>query len=41
MRVEFSFRYAVLGLYLDRGLRIVRWYPVPFIRVSIGALGEE
>lgn len=41
MKVEFSLRYLVMGLYLDRGLRIVRIYPVPFVRISLGALGDE
>lgn len=41
IRVEFSLRYAVLGFYLDRGWRVLRWYPVPFVRVSIGALGNS
>lgn len=36
MKIEFSLRYAVLGVYLDRTLRRLRWYPVPFVRVTIG-----
>jgi hypothetical protein len=36
MKAEFSFRYGVLGIYKDRGKPIVRVYPVPFVRITIG-----
>lgn len=32
--VDFSPRYFVVGLYLDRSLDIVRVYPVPFVRIN-------
>ena len=35
MKTEFSFRYAVIGLYLDRDGEILRVYPLPFIRMSV------
>jgi hypothetical protein len=35
MKAEFSFRYAVIGFYLDRGGKILRVYPVPFVRISL------
>ena len=34
--VDCSRRYAVIGIYKDRNLRVVRIYPVPFVRLSIG-----
>jgi hypothetical protein len=34
--VEFSLRYGVLGIYKDRDKPIVRIYPLPFIRVTVG-----
>jgi hypothetical protein len=37
MTVEFSFRYGVVGVYKDRNSPVVRWYPVPFIRLTFGA----
>jgi hypothetical protein len=36
MTVEFSFRYVVMGVYVDRSRRIVRVYPLPFVRVTFG-----
>lgn len=36
VKIEFSFRYGVLGIYKDRGKPTVRVYPVPFIRISLG-----
>jgi hypothetical protein len=33
---DYSRRYGVIGIYKDRALRVVRIYPVPFVRVSIG-----
>lgn len=35
VRVEFSPRYGVAGLYLDRGRTVLRVYPLPFVRVSL------
>jgi hypothetical protein len=35
MTVEFSFRYLVLGAYLDRDKTFLRIYPIPGVRVSI------
>jgi len=34
--LDCSRRYGVIGIYKDRGLRVVRIYPVPFVRLSIG-----
>lgn len=36
MKIEFSFRYVVVGAYLDRGRNVLRVYPLPFVRISIG-----
>jgi hypothetical protein len=36
MRFDWSWRYAVVGVYIDRGRKLIRLYPVPFFRVSIG-----
>ncbi len=36
MKVEFSYRYFVVGVYRDRGGKIWRLYPVPFVRVTLG-----
>lgn len=36
MKTEFSLRYIVIGLYVDRSRRTVRIYPIPFVRISIG-----
>ena len=36
MKIELSWRYGVVGLYIDRGGRIVRIYPVPFVRITLG-----
>lgn len=35
MKVEFSFRYLVIGAYLDRDKTYLRIYPLPLVRVSI------
>jgi hypothetical protein len=35
-KIEFSWRYGVTGWYKDRDHPILRVYPLPFIRVSIG-----
>lgn len=45
MKIEFSWRYCVVGIYVDRSVayrapgarRIVRVYPLPFVRISFGA----
>jgi len=34
--LDYSRRYGVIGIYKDRDLRVVRIYPVPFVRLSIG-----
>jgi hypothetical protein len=34
-KVEFSFRYFIIGIYKDRDKPVVRIYPVPFVRISI------
>jgi hypothetical protein len=36
MTIEFSFRYGVWGIYKDRDKPIVRIYPLPFIRITLG-----
>lgn len=36
VRLEMSARYGVVGAYKDRGGRNWRFYPLPFVRVSIG-----
>ena len=36
LNVEFSWRYFVIGVYKDRGSNVVRIYPLPFVRISIG-----
>jgi hypothetical protein len=33
--IEFSLRYAVIGFYKDRDRRVLRIYPLPFVRVTI------
>lgn len=35
MRLEFSRRYAVVGIYKDRSRPTVRVYPLPGVRLSI------
>jgi hypothetical protein len=34
LKIEFSFRYGVIGIYRDRNQPIVRVYPVPFMRIT-------
>ena len=34
--LDYSRRYGVIGIYKDRDLRVVRIYPLPFVRLSIG-----
>jgi hypothetical protein len=36
LKVEFSRRYAVVGVYRDRSGSFWRVYPLPFVRVTIG-----
>lgn len=36
MKIEFSWRYGVIGVYKDRNPGVWRVYPVPFIRVTLG-----
>jgi hypothetical protein len=36
MKVEFSLRYGVVGIYRDRTGPVYRIYPLPFVRISIG-----
>lgn len=35
-RIEFSWRYGVVGVYKDHDWPVVRIYPIPFVRISIG-----
>lgn len=35
MKLEFSLRYGVLGIYKDRAEPVVRVYPVPFLRLTV------
>lgn len=35
MKVEFSYRYLVVGVYFDRDGEMMRIYPLPFVRISI------
>jgi hypothetical protein len=37
MRIEFSWRYWVMGVYFDRGGGVIRVYPIPFVRISLGS----
>lgn len=39
MKVDFSFRYGVMGIYRDRKDPVVLVYPLPFVRVTIGRRG--
>jgi hypothetical protein len=36
VRIEFSFRYGVMGIYKDRDNPTVRVYPLPFVRITLG-----
>jgi hypothetical protein len=38
--VDISWRYGVVGWYKDRTRPIVRIYPIPFIRVTIGLVSD-
>lgn len=40
-RVTFSPRYLVLGGYKDRHLPLVRLYPLPFTRVTVGRINRR
>jgi hypothetical protein len=40
MRLEVSWRYFVLGAYVDRDRRTIRFYPLPFVRLSFGEVGH-
>lgn len=35
MGIEFSKRYMVIGLYLDRSHQVLQVYPIPWVRLSI------
>jgi hypothetical protein len=35
MKVEFSWRYGVVGIYKDRDTPAVRIYPLPFVRITV------
>ena len=37
VRVEVSKRYGVLGVYKDRDRKVIRIYPLPFVRVTVNA----
>lgn len=34
MKIEFSWRYFVVGAYLDRNKKTLRVYPLPFVRIT-------
>jgi hypothetical protein len=34
--IQFSWRYAVIGVYKDRDTSAVRVYPLPFVRITFG-----
>jgi hypothetical protein len=34
VKVSFSFRYVVIGGYLDRNGRTIHVYPLPFVRLT-------
>lgn len=36
MKIECSWRYCVMGIYKDRDKPVIRIYPVPFVRVTLG-----
>lgn len=36
MKIGFSWRYGVWGVYKDRDRPLVRVYPVPFVRITLG-----
>jgi hypothetical protein len=38
LTVEFSLRYCVVGIYKDRNRAVLRIYPLPFIRITVGCL---
>jgi hypothetical protein len=33
--IQFSYRYAVIGLYADRDEPFIRIYPLPFVRITV------
>ena len=35
MKIAFSLRYGVVGIYVDRNGSTVHVYPLPFIRVTL------
>lgn len=34
MKIQFAWRYFVIGFYVDRNKKILRIYPLPFVRIS-------
>ena len=36
MKLDFSIRYGIMGIYKDRDHPVVRIYPLPFIRITLG-----
>lgn len=36
MKINFSVRYGVMGIYKDQEFPVVRIYPVPFVRITVG-----
>lgn len=38
LKLDTSLRYVVLGGYKDRQYPIIRIYPLPFVRVTVGKL---
>jgi hypothetical protein len=37
VRLDWSLRYGVIGIYKDRDYPLVHIYPVPFVRISLGS----
>jgi hypothetical protein len=37
IRLEFSWRYLVVGVYRDRVNPVWRIYPAPFVRLTVGS----
>jgi hypothetical protein len=40
MKIELSWRYCVVGIYRDRDRPLWRVYPLPFVRVTVGAVSK-
>jgi hypothetical protein len=35
VKVDFSWRYFVMGFYKDRSTNTIRVYPCPFVRINV------